>query len=161
MIIDIRSFLVDKTESFEWDFSMKEEEVDGFKPFVSPVHVNCTIHSHESLIDLEAKISYDFLMPCSLCMKETLKHEKLTLKHGLVLKECEDSDDYNIKVDNSLDLSSLITEEILLTLPYRHICSDDCKGLCPQCGTNLNETKCSCNGGTIDERLKILSDLLS
>ena len=43
-----------------------------------------------------------------------------------------------------VDITSDIREELLLTMPSRFLCSSDCKGLCPGCGANLNEKKCSC-----------------
>ncbi len=43
-----------------------------------------------------------------------------------------------------IDLSTVVTESILIDLPMKLICSPDCKGLCDQCGTNLNQSDCGC-----------------
>lgn len=59
-----------------------------------------------------------------------------------------------------LDLAPLVREEMLLSIPISPICSLDCKGLCPVCGENLNETTCSHEDDVIDPRLAILKSLL-
>jgi uncharacterized protein len=43
-----------------------------------------------------------------------------------------------------LDLESLARDAVMLELPLAPLCSEDCLGLCPQCGANRNETSCTC-----------------
>ena len=50
---------------------------------------------------------------------------------------------------------------ILLTLPIKRLCKEDCKGLCQQCGNNLNLSTCQCDNDDIDPRLAKLKDLFS
>lgn len=47
-------------------------------------------------------------------------------------------------VDNVFDLTELLRQSILLALPIKPLCSEECKGLCPSCGANLNDGPCSC-----------------
>lgn len=66
-----------------------------------------------------------------------------------------------IKVSEPVvDLNELIKEALLLSLPMKPLCSDDCKGLCANCGANLNEETCDCDVEEIDERWEGLKDLL-
>ncbi len=58
----------------------------------------------------------------------------------------------------SVDLGEILKEEIALRLPDAPLCFDGCKGLCQQCGQNLNEGNCSCGGG-IDDKFAILKNL--
>jgi uncharacterized protein len=60
---------------------------------------------------------------------------------------------------DEIDLSALIQEQVLLTLPSRPLCSEDCKGLCVQCGANLNLQSCECRPLWKDTRLALLSAL--
>jgi uncharacterized protein len=60
-----------------------------------------------------------------------------------------------------LDLEPLVREEMLLAIPINPICRADCKGLCPICGGNLNETLCSHEGEEVDPRLSILKTWLN
>ncbi len=58
----------------------------------------------------------------------------------------------------AVDLDELVREQILLALPSRHLCGEDCKGLCQKCGANLNEGHCSCEQGETDPRWAALAD---
>lgn len=58
----------------------------------------------------------------------------------------------------SVELGAYIISETMLALPLRYLCSNDCKGLCAQCGANLNEGSCAC-GKPGDPRMEILADL--
>ncbi len=61
--------------------------------------------------------------------------------------------------ENEVDLTDVIREQILLNLPEQVLCKEDCKGLCPQCGTNRNLKDCDCGEGDIDPRWAALKNL--
>jgi uncharacterized protein len=63
-------------------------------------------------------------------------------------------------VDKKLDLLAPVEEEIMLEMPSRTLCKDDCLGLCQKCGKNLNEGDCNCDKKEVDPRLAILKTLL-
>lgn len=62
--------------------------------------------------------------------------------------------------DEVIDLGQLVREQFYLVLPMKPLCRPDCRGLCPQCGTNLNRDRCGCTGGWVDPRLDGLRALL-
>ena len=62
--------------------------------------------------------------------------------------------------DDRLDLSWLLRENVLLNLPTQPLCRADCRGLCPRCGVDLNETSCQCETPEPDPRLRPLQHLL-
>lgn len=62
--------------------------------------------------------------------------------------------------DAHIDLAPLVREYMFLAIPISPLCSQDCKGLCPVCGSNLNETACDHESETVDPRLSILKSLL-
>lgn len=59
----------------------------------------------------------------------------------------EDEEEFIVCGDYTLDLDELVAMDILLELPTRILCREDCKGLCPKCGTNLNESTCQLFSG--------------
>ena len=69
-------------------------------------------------------------------------------------------DDYAIIEDGFLDMDEPLREQIEMEFPVRFLCSDDCRGLCPKCGKNLNEGDCGCATKEIDPRLAPLAKLL-
>jgi uncharacterized protein len=60
---------------------------------------------------------------------------------------------------DQVDLSPLVREQIILALPTRPLCRDNCKGLCASCGINLNTQACSCTVSGGDPRLAVLRTL--
>lgn len=72
------------------------------------------------------------------------------------LTEGEDTYAYE---GEEIDLEPLLRERILLALPYAPLCSEDCAGLCSQCGANLNQGECGCDRKVIDPRLAALQNL--
>jgi len=60
----------------------------------------------------------------------------------------------------TLDLTEPIISSILLSLPMKTICDEDCKGICPNCGRDLNEGQCNCEDKNIDPRLAKLKELM-
>ncbi len=63
--------------------------------------------------------------------------------------------------DGSLDVIDLLREQFMLALPMKPLCSDACRGLCPECGANLNRTECGCAPVWEDPRLAPLKGLLN
>ncbi|CAI2718252.1 YceD family protein [Nitrospina watsonii] len=62
--------------------------------------------------------------------------------------------------DHKIDLTQSVYDQIMLSLPMVHLCTEDCKGICPQCGASLNREGCRCEGDeNIDPRLAVLKQL--
>jgi uncharacterized protein len=61
--------------------------------------------------------------------------------------------------NGQIDLNELVREQFYLALPMKPLCREDCRGLCPQCGTNLNSGTCDCAPGWTDPRLAPLEEL--
>lgn len=58
-----------------------------------------------------------------------------------------------------LQLEDVLREQVLLAVPVKAVCREECRGLCPQCGQNLNEGKCGCGPGSSDPRWNALREL--
>jgi uncharacterized protein len=73
-----------------------------------------------------------------------------------------DDDDTATVIDerNQLDLSEVVRQDLLIALPVHALCREDCKGLCPTCGANLNEGACDCENEEFDPRWDALRSLL-
>lgn len=61
--------------------------------------------------------------------------------------------------DETIDLGGLMREQFYLALPMKPLCGDTCRGLCPSCGANLNESTCGCQPRRGDPRLEVLRTL--
>jgi len=107
-------------------------------------------------------------IPCSRCLRpvrRTIDGDMETVflpaLEGEETAEAElDESDLDVDhyADGVLDLRAVLTEQVLLEIPMRVLCKEDCKGLCAQCGTDLNLETCSCQPPT-DPRLSSLADI--
>ncbi|MDR3563858.1 MAG: DUF177 domain-containing protein [Negativicutes bacterium] len=61
---------------------------------------------------------------------------------------------------DEIDLTDLIRETVFLAEPIKMLCSEACKGLCRECGVDLNQVSCGCNSDSLDPRLEVLKNLL-
>jgi len=61
--------------------------------------------------------------------------------------------------DGGLELEDILREQVLLALPMQRVCSDDCKGICPVCGKNRNQSACDCHTSKTDDRWVALRKL--
>ena len=66
---------------------------------------------------------------------------------------------YSFYEGETVDCDPLIYEQIVLQIPMKALCREDCRGLCPRCGANLNLSSCSCPDRDVDERLAVLKKL--
>lgn len=130
-------------------------------PIRKPVSVQGRIFSKADVVYLELDINYTLNGYCDRCADEVKKDYSIKVRKILVQSlQNEDDDDNYIIIDNqTLDLNELVSEEVSLNLPSKLLCSDNCKGLCPKCGTNLNVNKCDCKGD-VDPRMAALLQLL-
>lgn len=81
---------------------------------------------------------------------------------GEVTRELSDVDEFDVEWlvirDGHIDLSEALTDDIVVQLPIQLVCSEDCRGLCPSCGVNLNQQTCDCHQEKIDPRLEGLKN---
>ena len=62
--------------------------------------------------------------------------------------------------EGALDVVDMLREQFQLALPMKPLCAESCRGLCPECGANLNRANCGCDPKWVDPRLALLKDLL-
>jgi uncharacterized protein len=68
--------------------------------------------------------------------------------------------EFCVHEDGILDLAPLLRAEVLILTARGFLCREDCKGLCPECGANRNQTTCTCAEDAVDPRLANLRELL-
>ena len=151
------------TDEISFDYPLTiEDELFGVT-FPKPVRVLGTIINKAGYIALKAtaEVSYDTV--CDRCLTPirtgcTAVFEKTVALSGEL--QDEDQDEYLIAEDRILDLDEPIREAVILEFPSKHLCKEDCKGLCPRCGKDLNEGPCACEKKEIDPRMAVFADLL-
>ena len=163
MLLDLKSLFAGKEASLSVDFTMDLSELDfsGLKPLKTPIKISGNVISHAGIVEADFTCRVEYTAPCDRCFRETVKNYSFKINRTLVTHlENEDEDEMTVVPDMKLDLEEFCYDEILLSLPTKFLCDENCKGLCPTCGQDLNEGECSCNVKEIDPRLAALAELL-
>lgn len=163
MILDLKSVFANEGESLklntEFDFS--EIDVFGVHPLVSPVKVSGSIYNRAGVVTLDAVLSAEYVAPCDRCCETATTQIVCPVKRILVSRlENAENEEFILLSDMQLDLYELAYTETVLALPTKHLCKEDCRGLCPKCGADLNKGDCGCDRRETDPRLEILKSLL-
>lgn len=114
------------------------------------------------VMEVTGTLNLDVQMVCARCLGPV--HQNLTVPFREVFAEKEEKlpdserEDAHIVTEGKVDLKPYVEEALWLALPNIPVCQEDCKGLCPVCGTNRNETDCGCKQERIDPRLAGLAD---
>ena len=166
MIIDLAGFL-DRTVAnlhFDSTFITKSIDIGGREIFFSkPIEVTADIYRADGSIYLDGKVTYEYTESCSRCLKEFNKEVKGAL-FGRLIEKNKDFNEDEVEEDviyykgDTLDLTEDVISTVVLSLPMKSLCREDCKGLCPICGKDLNKGKCDCVVEEVDPRLAKLKD---
>ncbi len=164
MLIDLQSLLEGGCErvSLDESFDFSAQALDGVFPFTTPVRVRGDIVNRAGIVTMHAAAEGTMRFVCDRCAATAERQLCVPMEHILVseLQSEDDADRYILVSDGKLDLSQLTLEDVFLSLPSKLLCSEDCKGICPQCGKNLNEGPCGCKK-EIDPRLAPFLDFLN
>ena len=163
MLLQCRSLFMGEVKSLpidtELDFS--QVEYQGVCPITQPVRVVGAITVSAGVVQLTARATFVFNGRCDRCLGAFERAYDVPLEHILVATlEDEENDEYILLDQYQLDLADLTLADILLELPYKSLCREDCRGLCPMCGKDLNEGLCGCTRTSVDPRLEVLRQLL-
>ena len=120
-------------------------------------------------IRLRAHVVGDFEGACARCLDPLPQH--VDLSFDLIFRPAgadaepgermisEAETEIGYYEPSGLLLEDAVREQVLLSLPDRSLCREDCKGLCSHCGANLNETTCTCESHVVDSRWSGLQGL--
>lgn len=144
MKINLKQLFSIVGESADIDYKIQEEEITapyGCK-FSTPVSVKGRIYNKAGVVYLKYSLTFDLLVTCDRCLKEFIKPFSFECEHIVVPFVSGDNDEYIVADGESIELNDVAVTDLLLQLPTKNLCKDDCKGLCMVCGCDLNESVC-------------------
>ncbi|HCT65196.1 MAG TPA: DUF177 domain-containing protein [Lachnospiraceae bacterium] len=159
MNVDISKILKANGESLDFEIEKNITDIENYPDvceFLSPVKVEGTVTNFEGEFLVEAKGSTTVVMNCSRCLKPTTVDVKFGIKENFSNTGKEETETF---LGDTIDLTSIVGRSILIGLPMKVVCDEDCKGLCPICGKDLNEGDCECDTTYIDPRFESLRSL--
>ncbi|HOK52985.1 MAG TPA: DUF177 domain-containing protein [Armatimonadota bacterium] len=153
MKLDLREIASNVGKSYNYEIReecAESEDLRCTKPIVGSINFTNT----GNLIVARGKLETEIELECSRCL------EKLTIPVNVKIDEqlpipvfqtafveqedVDEEEEEPLFRDNVFDLSEYIRQVVLVEVPIQPLCSDTCKGLCPTCGTNLNQGLCNC-----------------
>lgn len=146
--------------SFDYEPDISDMSFDSVLSFKTPLRAKGHIENEAGVLLLKAELSADLVCQCARCLKEFEKHIEFHTE-AVIAEEVQDEDNPDIYLldGDYVDVDEVIVTAFVLNIDQRFLCKEDCKGLCPKCGKNLNDGPCDCKGET-DPRLAVLSQLL-
>ncbi|HUF03940.1 MAG TPA: DUF177 domain-containing protein [Aridibacter sp.] len=169
MKIDLNRSDGSKT-GFDVDIKPSDIDLESDLARVSDeVSAKGTVSSEDHYTVIEAEIRAPLEIDCSRCLERIPSVQEFGFKTAFasssqLTEEIEvelDLQDLELSFaeDDEIDLRDVIREQILLNLPARPLCKEDCKGLCEVCGGNLNKVSCDCEQEETDPRWAALKNL--
>jgi uncharacterized protein len=155
-----------KEKDFSLEFSEAAEDFPGLVAlmhnaecrFAGVIKGRVRAFMANDFIEVEGEVTASALMPCGRCLKdvEVPLHSEfaLTFASEAPALEPEQEEDVELSPERmglipfageEIDLREIVQEQVIMELPLRPLCETGCKGLCPQCGANLNEGQCGCS----------------
>ncbi|MDQ5988209.1 MAG: hypothetical protein CSYNP_03965 [Syntrophus sp. SKADARSKE-3] len=131
------------------------------------IRVTIHVRRHGDNVFLEGSIVTALDLTCCRCLETAVFPIDVAFRYTMVPMPDEQageielgSDDleYGYYNEDTIDLEPLIFEQIVLQIPIKVLCREDCRGLCSRCGANLNQEPCRCED-TVDERFAVLKKL--
>jgi Predicted metal-binding, possibly nucleic acid-binding protein len=128
-----------------------------FIEFSKPIELVGAISLISNVMELRANLKTEVILPCSRCLERYKYPLDIEVIEDFTQDEIDDDEITRIS-GSTIDLKKVCEDNILLAIPYRGLCKEECKGLCQRCGTNLNNSSCECEKDDIDPRLEKLKN---
>ena len=167
MILDMLPILCGEKNKIEFEFAFIPEENgivrESFPDinFTEPISVRGYVKSMAEYMFLHEDVSLKYKTDCARCAEEVDGELSFSFEKDIATGDVsKDNDDYIFIEDKKLDLDEPTTEQLMMELPSKTLCREDCAGLCAKCGKNLNLGPCSCEKHEGDPRLALLKTLL-
>lgn len=157
MKLDLTEIFDNSVLCVEFDQSIEVDLSEVNNAVLNPVRVKGTVYNTGDGIFLDGMLYYCYKDNCARCLAE-VEGEIETEISGRILEDeeskFEESDEKLIAYNkDEIYLDEVIADAVLLSMPMRILCGEDCKGLCPKCGKDLNQGECECQDDDVDPRL--------
>jgi uncharacterized protein len=144
-----------------------------FKDIESPdftldkVDVDCLITKTSGTVFVKGSFTAQINICCSRCLENAKLSIGADFAYTLVPVKAESREDVELNQEeldisyyqgDFIDLGHIICEQIILQVPIKALCSEECKGLCQRCGANLNNSSCNCHLNSVDSRMAVLKN---
>ena len=147
--------------TFDLTLDLSDLEFSGRYPVAEPVRVTGSVRNSADVLTLNLTASTTLHACCDRCGKEFPLDKAVSYTCTLAQEVQDEDNDEIVPLENGqADVEELARTAFILGMDSKQLCSEDCKGLCPRCGADLNAGPCSC-AREPDPRLAVLATLLT
>ena len=161
MRLDLREIIALPGSSLPFDCELETERLDfpAVKTYRAKPRAQGRVYNQAGVLRLEGTLTAEMTCICDRCGAEFESTKRTALDAVIVEEENEEFPEYFVLEGSELDLDELLSTCLILDMESKFLCREDCKGLCPACGRNLNLGPCGCRKQT-DPRFAVLEQLL-
>ena len=162
MMVDIQSLFGEKGKTMpfaledQWTPALIAKDV---REFMSPVKVKGTVTNQEDGYLVQAEGETELLLQRDRGLAPVPYHITFGLEELFALTGSNKEKETETFSGHTIDLMAAVERSIASALPMKVLCKEDCKGICPKCGKDLNEGDCDCTESNIDPRFESLRAL--
>ena len=129
--------------------------------FNEPVKVSGSVSNNGKSLILKANCTGHMTTQCARCMKDIVVDIDFDIDENLAQDDgsVSSDDDVILFEDVKIDIDDIVANNFLMNVEGKYLCSEDCKGLCPVCGKDLNEGDCGCDTTYINPKFESLRSL--
>lgn len=164
MTIDVSSILkeIGGRVDLDGDVTLPDTEFLGEYRFPQPLKISGSVSNNGKSLILRAEAKGLMTTNCARCMKEITVPAEFRIDENLSRDDGEISNNEDVILfhDTTIDIDDIVYNNFLMSVEGRYLCSEDCRGLCPTCGKDLNEGDCDCSGENIDPRWESLLNIM-
>ena len=161
MRLDLREILYVPGASIPFACELDTERLDfpSVKAYRAAPRAEGRVYNEAGVLHLEGTLTAEMLCVCDRCGAEFESVKEVPLDATIVEEESEEFPELFVLNGNEIDLDEILETSLILDMETKFLCREDCKGLCPSCGKNLNLGPCGCRK-QIDPRFAVLEQLL-
>ncbi|QJB55412.1 DUF177 domain-containing protein [Pseudodesulfovibrio sp. zrk46] len=153
------------------DFVFDDQSVwqDGWKQYSVPAKAKEDLVANVTILPqsdngalVRGSLKGSVVLPCDRCMGDFVLDINETFDVYEQLPDEDFDDEPRVRKESGqlqLNIGAILWEEFAVTLPVKPLCSEGCKGMCPDCGKDLNKGNCECERDEGDERLAVFRNL--
>lgn len=169
MLVNLTDVLTSEGKTVKLQIDLEVQEITGvFETYrivrKEPVKFTFSnIGAGKALV--EGNISLVLMMNCDRCLQEVEQTFDISFSREVLAPngetEEDSEDEQNFMEGYHLNIEDLISSEILIDWPMKVLCKEDCKGICRQCGKDLNTGECGCDTFVPDPRMAVIKDIFN
>lgn len=147
---DIKTFIDSGLLLQDFDMALEISHVrlgrSRFVKMLKPLKIAGQLFRVEDQIWIRVHAEYEYQVKCDRCLRLYETTGTVELEAQIVERIPEDEEEglFVLYKEGSLEIEDTLERVILVNFPMKHLCSEECRGLCPKCGLNLNEETCDC-----------------